>query len=313
MSIDLTDPIFNDEGAAWKHFEAIRWPDGPICPHCGVINSADPIIGKTARHGLYRCRECRKQFTATVGTVYERSHIPMHKWLLATHLMCASKKGISAHQLFRSLGFGSYRTAWFMAHRIREAMRPDDLSPLGGSGKTVEADETFIGRLPDVPKQRHGYAHKNVVLTLVERGGIARSWHVDTTTVATLIPIIRANVARETAMMTDQASWYKNLNKDGEFASHDSVDHSKEEYIRRDGDRMIGTNTVEGYYSIFKRGMKGVYQHCGEKHLHRYLAEFDFRYSNRVKLGINDAERAALALKGAEGKRLTYRQPREAA
>ncbi|TAL81952.1 MAG: IS1595 family transposase [Beijerinckiaceae bacterium] len=313
MSIDLTDPIFNDEAAAWKHFEAIRWPDGPVCPHCGVVNSADPIIGKTARHGLYRCRECVKQFTATVGTVYERSHIPMHKWLLATHLMCASKKGISAHQLFRSLGFGSYRTAWFMAHRIREAMRPDDLSPLGGSGKTVEADETFIGRLPDVPKQRHGYAHKNVVLTLVERGGSARSWHVDTTTVATLIPIIRANVARETAMMTDQASWYKNLNKDGDFASHDSVDHSKEEYIRRDGERMIGTNTVEGYYSIFKRGMKGVYQHCGEKHLHRYLAEFDFRYSNRIKLGINDTERAALALKGAEGKRLTYRQPREAA
>ena len=196
MSIDLTDPIFNDEAPAWKHFEAIRWPDGPVCPHCGVINSADPIIGKTARHGLYRCRECRKQFTATVGTVYERSHIPMHKWLLATHLMCASKKGISAHQLFRSLGFGSYRTAWFMAHRIREAMRSDDLSPLGGSGKTVEADETFIGRLPDVPKQRHGYAHKNIVLTLVERGGSARSWHVDTTTVGTLMPIIRANVAR---------------------------------------------------------------------------------------------------------------------
>ncbi len=164
MTVNLTDPIFNDEAAAWKHFEAIRWPDGPVCPHCGVINAADPIIGKTARPGLYRCHECVKQFTATVGTVYERSHIPMHKWLLATHLLCSSKKGISAHQLFRVLGFGSYRTAWFMAHRIREAMTDRTPGPMGGGGKTVEADETYIGRLEGVPKQRHGGAHKNIVL-----------------------------------------------------------------------------------------------------------------------------------------------------
>jgi transposase-like protein len=309
MSVDLTDPIFNDEAAAWKHFEAIRWPDGPVCPHCGVINSADPIVGKTARYGLYRCCECVKQFTATVGTVYERSHIPMHKWLLATHLLCSSKKGISAHQLFRSLGFGSYRTAWFMAHRIREAMADRSPGPMGGGGKTVEADETYIGRLEGVPKQRHGGAHKNIVLTLVERGGSARSFHIDGTTIGTLIPIIRANVAHETAMMTDQASWYKNLNKDGVYASHETVDHSRDEYVRG----TVSTNTVEGYYSIFKRGMKGVYQHCAEKHLHRYLSEFDFRYSNRIALDIDDTLRTAKAIKGVEGKRLTYRQPRQAA
>ncbi len=312
MSIDLTDPIFNDEAAAWKHFEAIRWPDGPVCPHCGVINSADPIIGKTARHGLYRCRECVKQFTATVGTVYERSHIPMHKWLLATHLMCASKKGISAHQLFRSLGFGSYRTAWFMAHRIREAMTDrNPPGPLGGKGKTVEVDETYIGRLKDVPKPKGGSSHKNVVLTLVERGGSARSFHIDSVSIADMKPIVDANIARESAMMTDQGASYPEIGKG--FASHDVVNHAREEYVRREGEKVISTNVVEGYYSIFKRGMKGVYQHCSEKHLHRYLREFDFRYSNRSALGVEDTERAGIAVKGVEGKRLTYRQPRKVA
>src|SRR5579863_3808722 len=220
---DLTNPIFNDEEAARKHFEALRWPQGPECPHCGLVDNATELKGKSTRAGVYKCKGCEKPFTATVGTVYERSHIPMHKWLLATHLMCASKKGISAHQLFRSLGFGSYRTAWFMAHRIREAMTDRNPGPLGGGGKTVEADETYIGRLPDVPKQRSGYAHKNVVLTLVERGGSARSFHIDGTTIGTLMPIVRANVARETAMMTDQASWYKNLNADGAYVSHETV------------------------------------------------------------------------------------------
>jgi transposase-like protein len=307
MSVDLTDPIFNDEAAAWEHFEAIRWPDGPVCPHCGVVNSADPIVGKTARYGLYRCRECVKQFTATVGTVYERSHIPMHKWLLATHLLCSSKKGISAHQLFRSLGFGSYRTAWFMAHRIREAMTDRDPGPLDGGGKTVEVDETYIGRLEGVPKPRGGSSHKNVVLTLVERGGSARSFHVDSVSIADLKPIIEANIARETAMMTDQGASYPEIAK--EFASHETVNHAKEEYVRG----HVHTNTVEGYYSIFKRGMKGIYQHCSEKHLHRYLVEFDFRYSNRIALDVNDTVRAAKAVKGLEGKRLTYRQPHKAA
>jgi transposase-like protein len=305
MSIDLTNPIFNDEPAAWKHFEAIRWPDGPICPHCGVVNSADPIIGKSARHGLYRCRECVKQFTATIGTVYEDSHVPMHKWLLATHLMCASKKGYSAHQLMRTLGLGSYRTAWFMAHRIREAMRIGGLAPMGGEGSVVEADETFIGRKEGSTKRR-GHGHKNAVLSLVERGGSVRSFHVDGTSAADVMPIIRKNVAKETAMMTDEGGHYSRLGSD--FASHETVSHKADEYVRGD----VHTNTIEGYFSIFKRGMKGVYQHCDEKHLHRYLAEFDFRYNNRAALGVEDTERATSALKGVEGKRLTYRQPREA-
>ena len=222
MSINLTNPIFNDETAAWKHFEAIRWPDGPVCPHCGVINSADPVIGKSARHGLYRCRECVKQFTATIGTVYEDSHVPMHKWLLATHLLCASKKGYSAHQLMRTLGLGSYRTAWFMSHRLREAMRIGSLAPMGGVGGIVEADETFIGRKEGSTKRR-GHGHKNAVLSLVERGGHVRSFHVDGTSAADVMPIIRKNVAKETAMMTDEGGHYSRLGSD--FASHETVSH----------------------------------------------------------------------------------------
>ncbi|TAL77318.1 MAG: IS1595 family transposase [Beijerinckiaceae bacterium] len=304
MSV-LSKPYFHDEAKAFEYLEGILWPQGPVCPHCGSVSGKHYDLRKT-RVGLRKCSDCRKQFTVKVGTVFESAHIPLNKMLQAVYLMTSSKKGISAHQLHRVLEI-TYKSAWFLAHRIREAMRSGELSPLGGAGKTVEIDETFIGRLADVPKQRHGYAHKNVVLTLVERGGAARSWHVDGTTVGTLIPIIRANVAHETAMMTDQASWYKNLNKNGEFASHDSVDHSRDEYARYEASKVISTNTVEGYYSIFKRGMKGVYQHCGEKHLHRYLAEFDFRYSNRVALGCGDQERSTRALSGIVGKRLTYR------
>ena len=311
MSIDLTDPIFNDEAAAWAHFEAIRWPDGPICPHCGVVGAADKVTGETARPGLYRCHECVKQFTATIGTVYKSSHIPMHKWMLATHLLCASKKGMSAHQLMRTLGLGSYRTAWFMAHRIREAMTDHDPSPIGGKDKTVEIDETYIGRVEGVPKPRGGSSHKNVVLTLVERKGSARSFHVDSVSIADMAPIVHANVAHETKMMTDQGASYPVVCEP--FASHDTVNHAKDEYVRREGDNLISTNTVEGFYSIFKRGMKGIYQHCAEKHLHRYLAEFDFRYSNRIALGVDDTLRARKAVKGVEGKRLMYNQPRQAA
>jgi transposase-like protein len=308
---DLTNPAFTDEDKAREVIEASRWPNGATCPHCGLSETVSKLGGVSMGPGWYHCRQCREKFTVRTGTLYERSHIPLHKWLLATHLLTSSKKGISAHQLFRMLGFGSYRTAWFMAHRIREGTRSDALSPMGGGGKTVEIDETFTGRLAGSPKPTRGGAssYKNTVLTLVERGGSARSFHIDGTTIGTLIPIIRANVARETAMMTDQASWYKNLNKDGIYASHESVDHSRDEYVRG----MVHTNTVEGYYSIFKRGMKGVYQHCSEKHLHRYLAEFDFRYNNRIALGIADGERAAKALKGIEGKRLTYRPADKAA
>lgn len=306
MSTNLTDPIFHNEDAARAHFEAIRWADGRACPHCGVVNNSTLVKGKSHRPGMYQCNDCRKPFSVTVGSVMESSHIPLHKWALGFHLMAASKKGVSAHQLMRTLGLGSYRTAWFMAHRIREAMRPVDPEPMGGEGKTVEVDETFIGRVPGVPKQRAGTAHKNVVLTLVERGGSARSFHVDSTSIADIIPIVKANVAREAAMMTDTASHYRrNL---GDFASHGMVNHKANEYVRGE----IHTNTVEGFYSVFKRGMRGVYQHCGERHLHRYLVEFDFRYSNRVALGVNDTERAHRAIKGAEGKRLTYQPARQA-
>lgn len=306
----LTEPRFVDEDEARKHIEASRWPDGVNCPLCGSLNVMR-MAGKT-QAGYFLCRDCRGKFTCRTGTVMERSHVPLHKWLLAIHLMTASKKGLSAHQLFRNLGFGSYRTAWFLEHRIREAMTDrDPPKPLGGKGKTVEADETYIGRLDGVPKPRGGSSHKNVVLTLVERGGSARSFHVDSVSIADMKPIINANVARETAMMTDQAASYPEILSD--YASHDVVNHAREEYVRREGDKLVSTNVVENFYSVFKRGMKGVYQHCSEKHLHRYLREFDFRYSNRSALGIEDAERAGIALKGAEGKRLTYRQPHKAA
>jgi transposase-like protein len=292
-------PHFRDDDAARKFLEGILWPDGPVCPHCGVVGHAY----ETKRAGVYRCaeKECRKDFTATMKTVMERSHIALHKWLQGFHMMASSKKGVSAHQLHRTLCI-TYRSAWFMEHRIREAMRAGGLAPMGGPGTIVEIDETFIGNKSDMPKHR-GFAHKHAVLSLVERGGKVRSFHVAGTSAAHLVPILRANIAKETAIMTDEAGQYAHLGK--EFASHEFVNHSAGEYGRGD----VHTNTLEGYYSIFKRGMKGIYQHCSEKHLHRYVAEFDFRYSNRVALGINDVVRAERAIKGAEGKRLTYQQP----
>jgi transposase-like protein len=298
----FAEPHFQNDEAAREMLEGIMWPDGPICPHCGVINHAY----KTKKPGVYRCAEkgCRKDFTVTMKTVMERSKIALHKWMQAFHLMTSSKKGISAHQLHRTLQI-TYEAAWFMAHRIRESMRAGGLAPLGGGGKPVEADETFFGRLEGMKKGKAAWAHKNVVLTLVERGGSARSFHIDGVMHADIAPILRANLARETQLMTDKAAGYKIVGK--EFASHDTVDHSKDEYARYEGDKVISTNTVEGYYSVFKRGMKGTYQHCKEKHLHRYLSEFDFRYSNRSALGIEDGERRTLAIKGAAGKRLTYR------
>jgi hypothetical protein len=239
-----------------------------------------------------------------MGTIFEESHLPLHKWLQAIHLMCSSKKGISAHQLHRVLEC-TYKTAWFLAHRIREAMRSDDFAPMGGAGGIVEADETFIGRLSGMPKQTKGgqHSHKNTVLTLVERGGRARSFHVESTTVSQIVPIVNANIHRESILMTDEAVHYKRVGP--EFAAHGTVNHSEKEY----GRGIVHTNTVEGYYSIFKRGMKGVYQHCAEHHLHRYLAEFDFRYTNRVARGVDDGARAFLALRGFKGKRLTYGGP----
>jgi transposase-like protein len=303
---NLQNPIFLDETKAREWLEARVWPTGPVCPHCGNADQdkITKLEGKAHRPGVYQCNEpeCREQFTVTVGTVFERSKIPLSKWLAALFLMTASKKGVSAHQVHRMLGI-SYKSTWFMMHRLREAMRPAKLSPMGGGAKTVEVDETYIGRLQGVPKQRGGGAHKNIVMTLVERGGSARSFHIDSTTLNEVTKIVRENVKAETIVNTDEGKWYQQLG--GHFFSHDTVNHSAKEYVRDD----ITTNTVEGYYSIFKRGMKGVYQHCSEKHLHRYLAEFDFRYSNRIALGVDDADRAALMAKGITGKRLTYRRP----
>lgn len=319
MSV-LSRPYFHDEAAAFEHVERILWPEGPVCPKCGNCDKHYKLTGVRTkpskknpegieRHGLYKCAECRAQFTVRIGTIFEETHLPLHKWLQAIHLICSSKKGISSNQLHRVLEV-TLKTAWFLSHRIREAMRSDDFTPMGGNGKTVEADETYIGRLADVPMSK-GTAHKNTVLTLVERGGIARSFHIDSASAARVVPIVRANIAKESHLMTDEGRQYVRVGKD--FAAHGRVEHSAKEYGRTEfdanGERVkVNTNTVEGFYSIFKRGMKGVYQHCAEHHLHRYLAEFDFRYSNRVARGIDDVTRSAVALMGAKGRRLTYRQ-----
>jgi transposase-like protein len=310
---ELQNPIFTDETAAREALEAFVWPNGPICPHCGNADQAAlaKAKGKAVRPGLYYCAVCNGQFTATVGTVFERSKIPLTKWWLAMHLMGTSKKGVSSHQIHRSLGV-TYKTAWFMMHRIREAMRDGGFAPMGGKGEIVEIDETFIGRKEGVPKAKAAHWHKNAVLTLVERGGSARSFHVSNVTKEEILPIVRANLAKESHVMTDEAARYAKLGD--EFADHHAVDHSRGEYGYTD--RVTGvkvnTNTLEGYYSIFKRGMIGVYQHCSEKHLHRYLTEFDFRYSNRVKLGVEDRERVSRIAAGIVGKRLTYRRTNQA-
>ena len=299
MTVDLTNPIFNDLEKAREHLEAIRWPDGPICPHCGSFENITRLEGDKHRAGLFQCNACREHFTVTVGSVMERSHIPLTKWVLAFHLMAASKKGISAHQLHRMLGV-TYKTAWFLAHRIREAMRDDSAEPMGGSGKIVEADETYIGKRKGIKKQR-GFRHKHAVMSLVERGGKVRSFHVERVNAETVKAILRTQVDRSSRLMTDEAIYYKSIGK--EFAEHQAVNHDKEEWSRGEAH----TNTLEGYYSVFKRGMRGVYQHCDEKHLKRYVSEFDFRYNERAALGVTDQERAAKAIKGGEGKRLTYR------
>jgi transposase-like protein len=306
---DLQAPAFTDEPVARAAMEAVLWPNGPVCPRCGGQDKIGVVGGESHRPGLYYCGHCKRQFTVTVGTIFERSKVPLSKWWLAIHLLTSSKKGISSHQLHRMLGV-TYQTAWFMSHRIREAMRDGTLGPLGSAGGTVEADETFIGRKKGVPVPKGGPSHKNAVLALVERGGKVRSVYVDELTKAEVGKIVRENVAREARLMTDEAKHYRTVGK--EFAGHSRIDHTLGIYVDAD-DPSIHTNTIEGYFSIFKRGMKGVYQHCSEKHLHRYLTEFDFRYNHRVSLGIGDTKRAMLALAGGAGKRLTYRRPDEGA
>ncbi len=305
MSIFL-EPQFHNEEAAYAFIEARVWPDGPVCPHCGATEKhIGKLKGNSTRMGTYKCYACRKPFTVKVGTIFESSHVKLHLWLQAIFLIAASKKGISANQLHRTLGV-TLKTAWFMGHRIREAMRSADLAPFGSDGGAVEADETFIGNdrsiKPKGQKKGRGYHHKHKVLSLVDRTtGQARSMVIDDLKADTIGPIVVANLDEEARLMTDEAAYYTLVGR--RFAEHGVVHHNRGEYGRGD----IHTNTIEGYFSIFKRGMKGVYQHCAEKHLHRYLAEFDFRYSHRIANGVDDAQRAAKLIKGAVGKRLTYR------
>jgi len=302
MSV-LSRPEFHDEAKAFEHLERIIWADGKVCPHCGGLDRITKVKAnpeKRIRLGLWRCGDCRKQFTVKIGTVFEHARLPLHKALQAVYLMTSSKKGISAHQLHRTLEV-TYKTAWFLAHRIREALRSGDLAPFGGAGSIVEVDETFIGRLKGMPKKQ-SYHHKMKVLALIDRTtGKSRSMVVDNVHPNTIMPLVRANIDCESVVMTDEAAQYRYVGN--EFAGHGFTVHSRGEY----GRGPIHTNTIEGYFSIFKRGMKGVYQHCGEKHLHRYLAEFDFRYCNREANGVNDNDRSLLALRGASGRRLLYR------
>ena len=306
MTANLSNPIYHDEDAARKHLEALRWPDGPVCPHCGVIDNAVELQGKSTRPGVWKCRDCRKPFSATVGTVFERSKIPLSKWLLATALMTASKKGISSHQIHRTLGV-TYKTAWFMTHRIREAMRDTSTDKLGGDGTSgiVEADETYFGKTKGHGKGAH-ISKKQKVVALVERKGRVRAYHVPTVNAETLKPILEAQIAKSARLMTDSAGLYTKIGES--FASHETVDHSIGEYARDD----VTTNTVESYFGILKRGITGIYQHVSPEHLHRYVGEFSFRHNNRVALKINDQQRAINALKGIGGKRLTYKRPDEA-
>jgi hypothetical protein len=262
------------------------------------------LKGSSTRIGVRKCYDCRKPFTVKVGTIFEASHVKLNLWLQAIYLIAASKKGFSSNQLHRTLGV-TLKTAWFMSHRIREAMRDGALAPFGSGGGVVEADETFIGRRKGV-EAKQGVTHKMKVLTLLDRNsGATRSVVIEDLRPETVAPIIRANVSREAILMTDEAHRFKKLGK--EFAGHESVNHARDEYVRYDVPGLkITTNTIEGYFGIFKRGMRGIYQHCGEQHLHRYMAEYDFRYSNRIALGVDDKARADTLLSGVVGRRLTY-------
>ena len=295
-------PYLSNEEAAIAYIEAWLWPAGPVCPHCGVVDEATKLQGKTTRPGLWKCRACRKPFTVRRGTVFESSHVPLHIWLQAIYLICSSKKGISTRQLQRTFG-GSMKTAWFLGHRIREAMKDSSgFGPLGSGGAIVEADETFITRSPKTRKPADAPARETrQVLSLVERGGPIRSQFLDHRTVR---QALMGQLAPDAKLSTDSAVAYRKIMPHGQ---HETVDHSKREWVRGDAH----TNTLEGFFSVFKRGLIGVYQHVDVKHLDRYLAEFDFRFNNREKLGIDDAARAARAVIGAKGKRLTYQTTRQ--
>lgn len=296
---DLTNPIYNNADAAREHLESILWPTGPVCPHCGGIEKIKKLQGKSTRPGVYKCNDCRKPFSVTVGTVFERSKIPLHKWVLASHLMAASKKGISAHQLHRMLGV-EYKTAWFMEMRLREAMKSKASGPLGSDGGIVEADETFWGNNGKQAEGARGYAHKMKIVSLVERDGDKRSFHVANVTEKTLRPILKSQIDAKAQLMTDEAGQYRNIGKD--FAAHSVVNHSAGEYSRDNAT----TNTVESSFALLKRGLVGTFHHVSEAHLQRYADEFDFRWNHRKAC---DDTRAEALLEGAQGKRLMYRQP----
>jgi transposase-like protein len=321
--MNLDSPVFTDLDAAREHLEAQRWPNGPICPHCGNVDPEriTKIKGKAHRPGLYNCMECRKQFSVTVGTVFERSKIPLNKWLLATFLFASSKKGMSAHQLHRMLGV-TYKAAWFMAYRIREAMKKDVKSsgPICGEGKTVEADETYFGRREDgyVSPHRRGRPDlkrkkplKRSIVGLVERGGQVRTFHVQHATKESVRDVLFRNADRKSKLYTDESNLYPETGK--QFETHDTMKHSANEYVRYEYGIAIHTNTIENVFSVFKRGMMGVYQHCGEAHMHRYLAEFDFRYNRRAALKVSDTDRHDDLLSRIGSKRLTYWRIDEAA
>jgi transposase-like protein len=299
----LSAPHFKDEAAAFAFVESALWPDGPFCPHCGGLN-VHRVRGKSARMGLFNCndKDCKKQFTVRVGTIFELSHLPLHLWLQVIHLMCASKKGISTRQIQRLLNC-SMKTAWHLSHRIREIMKPQGISMLGGEGKFVEADITYVGRKPGTKLSR-GVGHVNPVLALVEREGRVRAFHMPTVNSANLGAVIGGQVSPKSHFRTDEANVFTGLGWN--FASHETVKHSADEYVRGDAH----SNTVEGFFSVLKRGVYGTYQRVSEKHLPRYLNEFAFRHSNREALGVNDAERAGVALSGARGRRLTYQTTR---
>jgi transposase-like protein len=293
---------FHDEEAAYTWVEKCVWPRGPICPHCSCFERIGKLKGKSTRIGTYKCYDCRSPFSVKVGTIFEDSHIPLHVWLQAMFLLSSGKKGISSNQLHRTLGI-TLKSAWYLSHRIREAMRQGGLSPAGGKGGIVEVDETFIGNdrtiKPKGEKRGRGYAHKHKLLALVDRAsGRARSLIVDELLAQSVLPILKASIDRETHIMTDEALHYNPLRE--HFTSHNAVNHGIGEY----GRGVIHTNTIEGFFSIFKRGMKGVYQHCDKRHLDRYLAEFDFRYNERH---VSDSERTDAAIRGVVGRRLMYR------
>ncbi len=304
MSSALSAPHFHDEQAAYDYVEARIWPKGPMCPHCGGVERLGKLQGKSTRVGVWKCYQCRKPFTVKIGTIFEDSKVAMHLWLQAMYLIAGSKKGISSNQLHRILGV-TLKTAWFMSHRIREAMQDNETWPLGGLGASVEADETFIGKDGSRPVGP-GFHHKMKVFALVERGGRSRAMVVDSVNAKTLSPLLRQNAQRMSKLYTDEHFAYQGAGL--YFYRHETVNHSIGEY----GRGQAHTNTIEGYFSIFKRGMKGIYQHCAKKHLHRYVAEFNFRYSNRAALGYNDENRADVLLRGIIGKRLTYQTANQA-